>query len=234
MRRMSDQFPKTKSQLGQFLNQAKQLPQRKQHASLYRGRLIFAMDATASRQAQWDRACHLQSKMFTACNALGGLDVQLCYFRGYQEFVSSPWLNHSDELLSRMNRVQCLGGYTQIEQVLHHAIDEHRQQSLQLVVIVGDALEENIDTLCNLAGKLGLLNIPLLMIQDGHDEAVRQGFQQLSQLSHGAYARLDNHSADSLADILSAAATFAAGGHEALQQLKSSASKQLLAQLQRP
>ena len=28
-----------------------------------RGRLIFAMDATASREPTWDRACHIQAEM---------------------------------------------------------------------------------------------------------------------------------------------------------------------------
>src|SRR3546814_9870581 len=37
-----------------------------------RGRLIFAMDATASREPTWDRACRLQGEMFKETAALGG------------------------------------------------------------------------------------------------------------------------------------------------------------------
>jgi hypothetical protein len=44
-----------------------------------RGRLIFAMDATASREPSWDRACKIQGEMFEATAALGGLDVQLVF-----------------------------------------------------------------------------------------------------------------------------------------------------------
>ena len=40
-----------------------------------RGRLIFAMDATASRERTWDRACHIQGEMFEETDALGGLDL---------------------------------------------------------------------------------------------------------------------------------------------------------------
>ena len=32
-----------------------------------RGRLMFAMDATASREPTWDTACHLQGEMFIEC-----------------------------------------------------------------------------------------------------------------------------------------------------------------------
>ena len=48
-----------------------------------RGRLVFAMDATASREPSWDRACQVQGQMFLETAALGGLDVQLVYYRGF-------------------------------------------------------------------------------------------------------------------------------------------------------
>ena len=44
-----------------------------------RGRLIFALDATASREPTWDRACRIQGEMFEATAALGGLDIQLVF-----------------------------------------------------------------------------------------------------------------------------------------------------------
>ena len=48
-----------------------------------RARLIFAMDATASREPTWDRACQVQGQMFLETAALGGLEVQLVYYRGF-------------------------------------------------------------------------------------------------------------------------------------------------------
>src|SRR6202045_2501797 len=57
-----------------------------------RGRLIFALDATASRQPSWDRACRIQGEMFEATAALGGLDVKLVYYRGFNECKASRWL----------------------------------------------------------------------------------------------------------------------------------------------
>ena len=35
------------------------------------GRLMFAMDATASREPSWDQACHLQSEMFLEALNIG-------------------------------------------------------------------------------------------------------------------------------------------------------------------
>src|SRR4051794_40551232 len=75
-----------------------------------RGRLAFAMHATASRAPTWDRACQIQGEMFTETAALGGLEIQLVFYRGYRECKSSSWLTSSAELLRRMLSVSCLGG----------------------------------------------------------------------------------------------------------------------------
>src|SRR5215470_6359116 len=58
-----------------------------------RSRLIFALDATMSRQPTWDTACKLQGEMFMEAQAIGGLDVQLIYFRGLGECRASRWVS---------------------------------------------------------------------------------------------------------------------------------------------
>src|SRR5229473_4761682 len=87
-----------------------------------RGRLIFALDATASREPSWDRACHIQGEMFEATAALGGLEVQLVFYRGFHECKASRWYADGADLHRAMRRVFCAGGQTQIERVLDHAI----------------------------------------------------------------------------------------------------------------
>src|SRR6476619_4846604 len=89
-----------------------------------RGRLIFALDATMSRQPTWDTACALQADMFKEAAATGGLDIQLVYFRGLNECGASPWVADSGKLATLMSRIQCRGGHTQIGKVLHHARKE--------------------------------------------------------------------------------------------------------------
>ena len=89
-----------------------------------RGRLIFALDATASREPTWDRACRIQGEMFEATAALGGLDVKLVYYRGFNECKASRWMTNAAELHRVMRSVFCVGGETQIERVLAHALSE--------------------------------------------------------------------------------------------------------------
>lgn len=185
-----------------------------------RARLVFAMDATLSRQPTWDRACQLQADMFESTRALGGLSVQLCYYRGFNEFHASPWVDDPARLRERMTEVSCRGGYTQIARVLRHIIDNAGEA--KAAVLVGDAMEENPDELCQLAGQLGLRNVKLFIFQEGGDAKVAQTFTQMASLSGGAWAPFDSSSASQLRDLLSAAAVYAAGGAQALARLTQS------------
>lgn len=182
-----------------------------------RGRLMFALDATASREPTWDQACHIQAQMFRETAALGGLDVQLVYYRGFGEFVASPWTNNSDALLKTMTRVYCRGGQTQISKVLRHAIKEAGDQKVNALVFVGDCMEEDIDRLCHLAGKLGLLGVPAFMFHEGHEPLAARAFREVAKLTGGAYCRFDSGSAQQLRDLLAAVAVYAAGGRPALE-----------------
>lgn len=186
-------------------------------------RLIFALDATASRQATWDVASKLQTDMFLSAQSLGNLQVQLCYFRGFADFYSSEWQSNSDSLLQVMSGIFCQAGATQLERVLRHALAENGRQKIKCVIYIGDAMEENIDILAHLAGKLGLLNIPVFMFQERNDEQARRAFMEISRLSGGAYSQFDAASAEQLRELLRAVAIYAAGGLKALQNFSKSA-----------
>ncbi len=182
-----------------------------------RGRLMFAMDATASRQPTWDRAIRIQGEMFEATSALGGLDVQLVFYRGFRECRSSPWLSSGPELTRRMSGVFCLGGQTQIGRVLDHAIKQTRLAKVDALVFVGDCMEEDADALCHSAGELGLLGVPVFVFHEGGEPVARRTFEQVARLSRGAYCPFDADSARQLTDLLSAVAVYAAGGRRALE-----------------
>jgi hypothetical protein len=181
-----------------------------------RGRLIFALDATASREPSWDRACRIQGEMFEATAALGGLDVKLVYYRGFNECKASRWMTNAADLHRVMRAVSCLGGETQIERVLAHALAETKKQRVNALVFVGDAMEENVDRLCRLAGELGLNGVPIFLFHEGGDPIAARAFRQIAKLSRGAYLRFDSGSAEHLRDLLGAVAVYAAGGYRAL------------------
>jgi len=184
-----------------------------------RGRLVFALDATMSRQPLWDTACKLQGDMFREAAAIGGLDVQLVYYRGLAECRASRFVSQAERLGELMSRIDCRGGHTQIGKVLAHARHESERQKVQALVFVGDAMEEALDDLCAAAGKLGLLGVPTFMFQEGGDPIAEQAFREIARLTRGAYCRFDPGAANQLRELLRAVAAYAAGGLRALADL---------------
>ncbi len=199
-----------------------------------RGRLIFALDATMSRQPTWDLAQSLQAKMFQAAEGLGGLDVQLVYFRGLNECRASSFVSGGKGLAALMSRIGVRGGTTQIRKVLAHARDEARRAKVGALVYVGDAMEENPDTLAALAGELALQGVKAFMFQEGQDPAARRAFSEIARLTGGAYGAFDAGAAARLQSLLRAAAAYAAGGHAALvrEAVADPAARLLLTQMQ--
>ncbi|HEY8567463.1 MAG TPA: VWA domain-containing protein [Beijerinckiaceae bacterium] len=184
-----------------------------------RGRLIFALDATMSRQPTWDLACRLQAEMFAEATRVGGLAVQLVYFRGFNECRASRWVSDPAALTSLMTGLACQGGHTQIGRVLRHAREENRRRPSRVLVYVGDAMEENVDELCAVAGELGLLGVKAFMFQEGRDPAAGTAFPEIARLTGGAYASFDAGAARTLAGLLRAAAAYAGGGAASLKAL---------------
>ena len=182
-----------------------------------RGRLVFALDATLSRQPTWDQATRLQGDMFRETQALGGLDLQLVYYRGFADFYASPWVAESGALLHHMTGVDCQGGQTQIERVLAHTVEEAKARRIAALVFVGDAFEENADVVCRKAGELGLLGVPVFVFHEGGGEQPAGVFREIARLSKGAYCPFDAGSARQLRELLSAVAVYAAGGRAALE-----------------
>jgi hypothetical protein len=196
-----------------------------------RGRLIFALDATMSRQPTWDTACKLQAEMFEEAAKVGGLDIQLIYFRGFNECRASKWVSDGRTLLGIMSTIDCRGGHTQIGKVLTHARRETGKQKVGVLVFVGDALEEPIDSLAAKAGELGLLGVRVFIFQEGREPQVERGFREIARLSGGAYARFDTNAAGELAQLLRAAAVYAAGGRKALEAQGGARGRLLLEQM---
>jgi hypothetical protein len=184
-----------------------------------RARLIFALDATLSRQPTWDMACALQADMFREAASLGSLDIRLIYYRGFDECRATSWISDSAKLAKLMSKIDCRGGETQIGRVLSAVRREAAASGVRAVVFVGDAMEEKVDDLCAKAGELGMLKVPVFLFQEGHDATAEQAFREIARLTGGAWCRFDPGAAAQLRELLRAAAAYAAGGREALKRL---------------
>jgi hypothetical protein len=192
-----------------------------------RARLIFAMDATASREPSWDQACQVQGQMFLETTSLGGLGVQLVYYRGFGECRASRWVDNPSDLVRLMTGVFCLAGQTKIGRVLSHAVRETQKKRVAALVFVGDCFEEDLDQVGQIAGELGMLGVRVFMFQEGHDPAAERAFRHIATLAKGAHCRFDANSPGQLRALLGAVAAYAAGGHRALADLSKRSSREV-------
>jgi hypothetical protein len=233
---MTKNFPANKSkqqEIQNFLDQVAKTPAVIKGKS--NGRLLFAMDATASREPMWDIASQIHAEMFRSVVGIGGLSIQLCYYRGFNEFKFFSWTDQPSLMLKSISSVRCLAGKTQIHKILEHALIQTKQSPIQALVFIGDAMEEDIDKLGDLAGQLGLFNTPAFLFQEGSSPKVTSAYQQIARLSGGAHCSFDAGSAHILADLLNAVARYSVGGIRALenQSIQSEAVKRLTQQLGR-
>jgi hypothetical protein len=209
-----------------------------------RGRLIFALDATGSREPAWDMACTLQADMFREAASIGSLDVQLVYYRG-DEVRHSAWLSDAGELVGRMRTIRCLAGTTRIARVLRHIRTEHERGKIGAAIFIGDAVEEHPRELYDAAANLG---VPIFMFQEGDGaviyldqrgevslasppQKVEQVFREIARLSGGAYGKFDAGAARQLGELLRAVAAFAVGGIAALADQCTDSARKLLGQM---
>ncbi|MGF1658526.1 MAG: VWA domain-containing protein [Rubrimonas sp.] len=234
MRRKTDQSPAptapaaNAAEIDAFLRRAAAIAPPPTAAS---GRLVFALDATMSRQPTWDLACSLQGAMFDAAASVGGLAVQLVYFRGLSETRASRWVGDARALGGLMGRIDCRGGRTQIAKVLAHVRREAEARPVAALAYVGDCMEEDVDALCATAGELGLLGVKAFMFHEGADAAAARAFREIARLTGGAYLPFDARAAAELRALLGAVAAYAAGGRRALEAQGGSAAARLLADL---
>ncbi len=215
---MSDsnsRMPARREEIDKFLAKVKSTPPAPREGH---GRLLFAIDATMSRQRLWDQASQLQAEMLLAAGQETELLIQFAYYRGLMEFYHSPWVVKPQQLTDEMTRVYCQAGQTQIARLLTHISKEARLHKVNAAVFVGDAMEESDITLYKLAGQLALQGTPLFVFQEGYDPEVEAVFGKMATLSGGAYCRFDAGSVAQLKELLGAVAEYARGGYPALEK----------------
>jgi hypothetical protein len=195
-----------------------------------RGRLIFGVDCTASREPTWAMARELQNEMFEAVGA-GGIEIQLAIYRG-SEFEAFDWVSDPRALAERMREIDCISGYTQIEKVLAHTLHEDQRQKAQALIFIGDCMEEKEEILFAIARELGARGVPVFLFQEGDDPKVSRVFAEIARLTKGAHCHFTPGAASELAELLRAVAAYAAGGRQALLKSRSAGAVKLLQQLQ--
>jgi hypothetical protein len=194
----------------------RQQMERQKYQAQHTPRMIFAMDATGSREPTWEMAGKLHREMGAA---LGGLTLQLIFFGG-TACKSSQWVVGGQRLAELMIKVRCVTGCTQINRVLQHVLTESREHTIRALVYVGDCCEESGEELFGLAEQLKRRTIPIFVFQEGTDSVAEPIFRRLAQITDGIYASFDTGSAEQLRKLLAGAADYAAGRHKSISDLR--------------
>ncbi|MCY3857864.1 MAG: hypothetical protein OXG25_03025 [Gammaproteobacteria bacterium] len=196
-------------------------------------RLIFALDATASREMTWDLASSLHAELFNAAKS-ANLAVQLVHFGGFNQFQASSWNSAPEQLLRHMQQVRCLGGMTQIRRVMSHILNESStDRTVKAAVYIGDMCEEPMADIVNTAGQLGLRQVPVFVFQEGSERYATEVFRSIAERSGGAHMPFESGSAAQLRELLNAAVVYATEGLDAVRRLGTPMTKKLLTQIKR-
>lgn len=185
-----------------------------------RPRLLFAMDATASREASWNVAKEITGAMFEAVP--GELDVALAYHSGGRLREMTPFSSEARAFLDKVQSVHCFAGRTALNEILDKA---SITPGLKALIYIGDCFEEDPREAVELAQQLKLKGVRCFIFHDtssqeqGYDtEAARTAFDEIARITGGALLPFDETSPDLVRELLAAIAIYAAGGMKALQQ----------------
>ena len=181
-----------------------------------RPRLVFAVDATASREPAWAAARQVTDALVKALP--GELDVALAVHGGSRVHTFTAFTNDPATLRDRTAGVTCEAGLTRLLPILSASL---KQPSVRVIVYIGDVFEENVTQGRGLADSLGQRGAKLIVLHDTADPSARRDaelFWDLAKRTGGCVLPFDVNAPGRLRDILSAVAVYAVGGEKLLRE----------------
>lgn len=176
-----------------------------------RPRLVFAVDATASREPVWRNAKKRTDALFKALP--GELDVALAVHAGGRLHTFTPFTAKPGKLRDMAAGVKCQAGGTRLLDILARVLKLDR---VGVVLYIGDAFEESEATACRLADALLKQETRVVILHDCRKPPV--AFAEIAERSGGALLPFDASAVDHLGELLGAVAVLAAGGVEAVAE----------------
>jgi hypothetical protein len=184
-------------------------------ATPQRPRLIFAVDATASREPAWAAARQVTDALVKALP--GALDVALAVHGGSRVHTFTPFTSNPNTLRDRAAGVSCIPGMTRLLPILSASL---KRPGVRVVIYIGDVLEESMPFGRQIADAMGAQGIKLIVLHDTADASARRDaelFWDLAKRTGGCVLPFDASASGRLRDILSAVAVYAVGGEKLLR-----------------
>ena len=185
-----------------------------------RPRLVFAVDATASREPAWAAARQVTDAVVKALP--GELDVALAVHGGGRVHTFSAFTNDAATLRDRTAGITCFAGLTRLLPILAASL---KRPAVRVVVYVGDVFEENVPRGRQIADAMGVAGIKLIVLHDTADAGARRDvemFWDLAKRTGGCVLPFDASAPGKLRDLLGAVAVYAVGGEKLLRERRQS------------
>ena len=179
------------------------------------GRLVFAVDATSSRQKAWEAAKRLTDDVLGALP--GELDVALAVHGGDRVHTFTEFTSDAAELRGMAAGVRCIAGYTRLVEILRRVAA--MSEDVAVVVYIGDVFEESRRDARQIAVDLAQRGTRVIILHDtgSRDTDDGKAFAELAKLTGGAVLPFDASALERLGQLLEAVAVLAVGGTEMLE-----------------
>jgi hypothetical protein len=181
-----------------------------------RPRLVFAVDATASREPAWAAARQVTDALVKALP--GQLDVALAVHGGSRVHTFTPFTSNAATLRDRAAGVACQAGMTRLLPILSASL---KHPAVRVVIYIGDVFEESVIQGRRLADNMGQRGTKLIVLHDTADPAARldaEVFWDLAKRTGGCVLPFNASASGRLRELLSAVAVYAVGGETLLQE----------------
>jgi hypothetical protein len=178
--------------------------------------LVFAVDATASREPAWAAARQVTDALVKALP--GALDVALAVHGGSRVHTFTAFTSDANTLRDRAAGVACQAGVTRLLPILSASL---KQPGVRVVIYVGDVFEESVIQGRRLADAMGAQGTRLIVLHDTADPAARRDadvFWDFAKRTGGCVLPFDASASGRLRDLLSAVAVYAVGGEKLLRE----------------
>jgi hypothetical protein len=186
-----------------------------------RNRLVFAIDATASREGAWKVATEITSTRFESVP--DKIEVSLAYHGGGHIKELSPFSTNAKTFLDKLQQIRCIGGRTAFNDILDRVV---HLPGVACCVYIGDCFEEREADALALARQLKLKGIKMFIFHDTSsseiydtDHAARV-FAKVVDICGGALMDFNDQSPKQAEEFLGAIALYAVGGRKLLEQQK--------------
>jgi hypothetical protein len=180
-----------------------------------RPRLVFAVDATASREPAWAAARRVTDALVKALP--GELDVALAVHGGSRVHTFTAFTDDANTLRDRAAGVACQAGVTRLLPILSASL---KQPAVRVVIYIGDVFEESLFQGRRVADAMGGQGTRLIVLHDTADPTARRDaevFWDLAKRTGGCVLPFDASATGRLRDLLSAVAVYAVGGEKLLR-----------------